>query len=274
MAQPKDPLSLRLGYWVAVHRDQLRTWWAISIITIDVLLLVYFVVAFTRYSFTTVRTVALVGELTTPLVSPSLRTALAPRDLAVGTAVALEQGSGRYDLAVPVTNPNQPWLAAEVRYRFSYGQSTREEKTVVWPGSESYLVQRNVALPAPPAGTTPRVEVSGVHWQRLDTPQRFAEVTFPVSDVTLRPVATVAGRPATRLTAIVRNNSVYSFRSVRLTVVLRQGSAIVAVGEALLESFVSLEERPLEVTWLASLPLNAEAAFYPVLNLLDQSVYR
>ncbi|MBI4089940.1 MAG: hypothetical protein HY421_00890 [Candidatus Kerfeldbacteria bacterium] len=271
MAQVKDSLSLRFGYWVAVHRDQLRTWWAISIIAIDIVLLLYFVAAFTRFSFTTVRTVTYVGELAAPLVSPAVRSALSPRDLEIGRATALERGVGRYDLAAPVTNPNASWLAAEVRYRFSYGQATREEKTVVWPGSQSYLAQLNVALPPPPAGSAPQAEVVSVQWQRPDTPDRFSGVSFPVSNVVLRSVATVSGSPATRLTATVRNSSVYGFRLVRLTVILRQGSTTVAVGEAVFERLTSLEERPVEVTWLSSLPLNAEAAFYPTVNLLDQS---
>jgi hypothetical protein len=226
MAQPKDPLSLRFGYWVAVHRDQLRTWWAISIIAIDILLLISFVVAFTQYSFTTVRTAAQVGEMAVPLVAPPLRTALTPQGLEPGPATAIDRGGGRFDLAAPVTNPNPQWAATEVRYRFVYGVATREEKTVLWPGSESFLAQLNVALKVPPAGTIPQVEVTAVQWQRPDTPTRFSEVAFPLSQAVLRPVTTAAGSSATRLTATVANSSVYSFRSVRLTVVLRQGSVV------------------------------------------------
>lgn len=274
MAQPKDPLSLRFGYWVAVHRDQLRTWWAISIIAVDVLLLMYFVVTFTQYSFTTVRTVALVGEMAAPLVTPSLRATLSPRDLVAGTAVAIERGIGRYDLAAPVSNPNPQWAATEVRYRFTYGATTHEEKTVLWPGSESFLTQLNVGLKVPPAGTIPQVEVTAVQWQRPDTPTRFSEVAFPLSQPVLRPVTTVAGSAATRLTATVTNNSVYSFRSVRLTVVLRQGNTVVAAGEVSIEAFKSLEKRPLEVTWLATIPGNAAVSAYPAINLLDRTVYQ
>src|SRR5512142_2924629 len=46
MADQNGDISLKFGYWFAVHRDQLRTWWAISIIAVDVLLLAVFAVSF------------------------------------------------------------------------------------------------------------------------------------------------------------------------------------------------------------------------------------
>ncbi len=276
MPGQSDDLSLRIGYWLAVHRDQLRTWWAISIIIVDVALLIFFIIMFTQYSFTTMKTVHGISEMSASLVSPPLRRAIAPAEPELGTPVALGRGQGRYDIVVPVTNPNPLWAAVEVRYRISYGPAIREDKTSIWPGAEQYLLVFNMPVTGVALDVKPKVEITNVRWQRPTNLALFSnEVSFPTSEVSIKPVVGLTtGGSATRLTATIKNESVFSFRSVRFGVVLKSGGAIVAGGEATLEQFDSFADRSLEVTWLQSLPLNADATVFPVVNLLDPAVYQ
>ncbi|MFH0829015.1 MAG: hypothetical protein V1907_02455 [Candidatus Kerfeldbacteria bacterium] len=275
MAEQKDDISLRLGYWLAVHRDQLRTWWAIAILVCDALLLVYFFVVFATYSFGMTKTVQGIGAMAQPLVSPALKKIIAPVNLVTGTAVVLNRGNGRYDFVAPVTNSNEHWAAVQVRYHFTYGETTRDDITTLWPGSESFLTQANVALKVPETGATPSVTIIDVQWQRPDDLQRYtSDVSFPVSNVSIRPITGLASDvTATRLTATVQNKSVYSFRSVRFGVILKAEGAVVAVSDVIVERFKPLEERTIEVSWLSTLPTSSEATIFPILDLTDKDSY-
>ncbi len=277
MAEEKDAFSLKFGYWFAVHRDQLRTWWAMSILVADVLLLIVFVVMFTTYSFSTMRTVSGISRMAEPLVSPQLQNALAPKDLVTEDAVALDRGNGRYDFIVPVTNPNPLWAAVEVTFHFTYGSETsRDERSTLWPAAESYLTQMNVAMAAPSAATVPQVVIVDVAWAHPSDLSMFTGgVVFPLSDVSIRPVTGLAaGVVGTRFTASVTNRSVYAFTSVRFVIVMKRGGTIAAIGDVLVERFKALETRTIEASWLQSLPSNAEVTVTPVLDLLDAASFQ
>lgn len=276
MVQQTDDAFLRIGYWFAVHRDQLRTWWAMSIIVVDFLLIAFFVVTFTGYSLSTVRTVQGVGEMAQTLVPSSLRAVLEPLPLIAGEAVALPAGGGHDDFVAPVENPNASWVAVEVRYSFTLGSTTtREERTVLWPKASAYLTQLNVLVPETSAVGTTKVTLASVQWERVPEPGLFShDVKFPVGAKALKNVTGLTtGGTATRFSAVVKNESVYSFRSVRFGIILRGGGRILAAGEATVERFSTFTERPIEATWLQSLPLNAEVDVYPVVNLLDDRSY-
>lgn len=277
MAEEKDDISLKFGYWIAIHRDQLRTWWAMSILVVDVLLLVAFAITFTSYSFSTVRTVHGISEMAQPLVSTQLQNALAPKKLITEDATVLDRGNGRYDFVAAVTNPNPLWAAVQVTFHFTYGSETsRDEKTTLWPGMSAYLMQMNVAMTPPASGTAAKVDIVDVRWMHPDNPALFtSDVAFPASDVTITPVTGLAsGVVGTRLSAVVTNQSVYSFRSVRFGIILKSGGTIIAAGDVLAEHLLPLEKRTIEASWLLTLPTNAEATVFPILNLLDTGSYQ
>lgn len=270
----KDPLSLRLGYWVAVHGAQLRTWWAISIIVADIALIGVFAVTFARYSFSTLRTVRDVAAMSETLVGPALRQHLAPTDIVTGDAVALPRGEGRYDLVVPVSNPNTEWAAVQVRYNFTFGTDTKEEAISLWPGQEAYLTQLNVAGPTESAAAAVTVNITDIKWQRPASRKIYDDVKFPLTEEKIAPVTGLtSGGSATRYSAKVKNNSVYGFKKVRFGIVLKNGSAIVAANEAVIANFPSFDERVLETTWLRGLPLSAEAVVFPIVDLLDPAAF-
>lgn len=276
MAEPSDDVRLRIGYWFAVHRDQLRTWWAISIIVLDLALISFFVVSFAGYSLTTVKAVQGIRDMATPLVGSELRAMLEPKALEVGQTVAWPAGNGRYDFAVPVNNLNAAWAATEVRYRFLYGSTTtREEHTTLWPQANAFMIQLNAPATVSSTAEQAKIEITSVSWQRPDSLALFnTDVGFPVSQTGLRAVSGLnIGGTATRFSATVKNSSVHGFRTVRFGVILKDGGVIVAAGEALVERFASFTERPIEVTWLRSLPLSAQATVYPIVNLLDSDSY-
>lgn len=270
MAQQTDDFSLRLGYWTAQHRDQLRTWWAITIMLVDVSLLVYFVFTFATYSFSTVKTVRQVRTMASSFITPASRAVIAPLPLKIDEATVINRGSGRYDLIAPVTNPNRHLTAVDVSFSFKYGEKTRVEHTTIWPGADSFLYQTNVPISALPVGGVPTVEILDVRWQRPDNFKLYTgEVQFPVSNAQVRPVTGLTNASGTRFTATVKNQSVFTFKSLRLGVVLNVGGKPVAVGEVTVEKFKFQEERPIEASWLREIPTTTDVTVFPILNLMD-----
>jgi hypothetical protein len=232
---------------------------------------------FTTYSFSTTRTVRDVSAMAEPLVSPQLQAAVAPKNLVVEDATALDRGNGRYDFIAPVVNPNPLWAAVQVTFHFTYGNETsRDERSTIWPGASSYLTQMNMAMGAQQAGTTPEAVIVDVRWAHpLDLSMFTGGVAFPVSNISIKPVAGLAaGVTGTRLSATVTNKSVYAFKSVRFVIVLKTGGTIVAIGDVLVERLAALEARPIEASWLQSVPSNAEVEAFPVLNLLDPASFQ
>ncbi len=275
--RPQDDIGLRIGYWFAVHGAQLRTWWGVSILVIDVLLVGYFLYAFTSYSFSTQAIVRSVAATAEPLVGSQLRSMVEPKTLELGSAVALPRGKSTFDFAVPVTNPNEAYAATDVRYRFQLGTATtREERATLWPGQVASLMLLSVVVPNAPADAKASVEILGVTWQRpIDRKIYTSEVRFPVTDAFLVPLTGLpSGAVGTRMTARVRNDSVRSFREVRFGVVVSSGSRVVAVNEVTVERFVSLHERTIETSWLQAIPPGSSVVVFPQVNLLDSSIYR
>lgn len=274
MARQQDDISLRLGYWFAVHRDQLRTWWSVSILSFDLLVLGFFVMNFTSYSLATVKTVSSVYEMSAPLVGPELRRYLTPQPLQIGEAVAVALGGDRFDLIAPIRNLNSSLAAVKISYHFSDGVETSDEITLLMPAAAGFLTQFNVTLSPGASRDAVRAVVTNIEWLRPPNTQMLEDVQFKVNDAALRSVTGLTGgRTATRMSATVKNASVYSFKRVRFVVVLRHQARIIEAGDAIVENFRTFEDRQIEVNWLQSLPLSAEVIVVPEVNIFDRSSF-
>ncbi len=271
MPEKKDDFSLKFGYWLAIHRDQLRTWWVSLILAAAAALIAYFFIVFVTFSFSSSKIVHGIRTMAQPLVTLSLRKTLSPTPLVTGQVTAIPRGSGRYDLVAKVSNANKHWAAVSVTFRFTSGSSsTKNERTTLWPAFDGYLVQTNVALNVPPSGSSYSVEVIDVDWRRPRDLGLYDGISFPVSDVSIRPITGLASAAAaTRLSATVENKSVYSFRSVRFNIVASIGGTVAAVNDVIVDSFKPLEKRPVEVTWLMTVPASSDVTFVPALDLQD-----
>lgn len=268
MPQRSDDLWLRIGYWLAVHRDQLRTWWGITIIVADLAFLGAFVFLFARYSLSTGATIRGVARMADPLVTPSLRSQIAPQPLELGSAIVLPQPLKRFDLAATVKNPNPTWFAVEVRYRFHLGSlATREERMTVWPGGEAFLIQRNVVAEGFDPASPVTVELLDVRWER---PQdlALAEVRLTLESPTLVPTTGLSTGAGTRLNATLRNGSVDAFRDVQVGVIVRSSGVVTAVGVVQADALGALGQVPIELIWGRVLSPASTVTVFPLFNPL------
>lgn len=272
MAQRSDDLVLRISYWLAVHRDQLRTWWAISILSVDVILLIVFVVSFAAYSFGTPSTVRSVAAMSATLVPPQVRLRISPAPLEVGSPVAIAVGTDKYDLAAPVKNPNEHFLAREVRFRFRLGDEVREGTTTVWPGQQSYFLVAN-AVVRQAVNRKPEFEVLDVVWQRPEDRTIFSALPFTDREFSLNPVAGLPGGLGTKFSVQLKNSSVYNLRQATFLVAVERQGVPVAVGNVQLESFLSFQERLVEYTWQLPVPVDGTSRIIPTFNPLVPNAF-
>lgn len=275
MPEKKDDFSLKFGYWLAIHRDQLRTWWVSMILAVAALCLAYFFVVFVSFSFSSSRIVHGIRLMAQPLVAPLLRQTLSPKPLVAEQVTAIARDGGRYDLVAKVSNANKTWAAVSVTFHFTNGTTeTKNERTTIWPSSDGYLLQTNVGLSAPPQGSSYSVAITDVAWRRPKDLALYNGISFPVSDVSIVPITGLAsGAAATRLSATVENKSVYSFRSIRFIIVVKIGDSIAAVNDVIVEKMKPLEKRPVEVTWLTTVQASSDVIFVPVLDLQNQESF-
>lgn len=272
-------LNLRLSAWLVNHRDQLRKWWLISLVVLDLLLLAFsvvggFVIGADGRSIDhqlTVRAAA-------PLLSAPVRVALA-EPLNLGTARAVPVDLRRVDLVAEVTNPNPQYAVASLQYRFRYGTellATRE--TFLLPGSRRFVFEPNVPRPKGTGAAEPSVslEVLEVRWRRPRDLDLTRQIDFQTKSVSFDATATTSGqppRPAPRLTAMLQNNSIHSFRRVEVSIGLFRDGQPVAVESVPISDWKTFTERTIDVQWLTTLPADAQVVIVSQVNLLDSASF-
>ncbi len=269
-------LNLRLSFWFLNHKDQLRKWWVIILIVLDVLFVLWWAVVAMVH-----RTDAglLRREATTrtgaPLFSASARAELA-LPLETTSARALPVDAGRVTLAASVDNTNEEFGVVKLSYRFVYGETQLPvRETFLLPKSQRFLEEPN--LPRAKGATTPSLELIATQWQRVADPGLLTGLTFVTKDLKFDAQATtttVPPKPAPRLTATLVNNSVYSFRTADISVgVLDAGGQLVQAGTATLKNWQSFSEQPVSVQWISPLSPNVKIVIVPQVNIFDEAIF-
>lgn len=264
-------LNLRLSYWFLNHRDQLKKWWVMLLIVIDVFLIVFWVIGGVLAS-SEGRTAnrLLVSRALTALLQAPARSELA-QPLVVGAGQALATEKDRVTLVAELKNPNAQYAVEEVRYQFRYGgEATPVRSTFLLPDSRRYVFESSVRVAA---GATPALEIVSVAWRRPPDPQLTKQLSFEVSDVQLDLSAhttTLPPRPAPHVFAKMRNSSVYTFRRAEVSVALVAAEQPVAAGLVSLRDWQTFSDQTFDFQWLGAVPSNAQAVIVPQVNLLDE----
>lgn len=266
-------LNLRLSYWFLSHKDQLKKWWVLSLIAVDVFLLGFvfaaaYVVAKDRSALDQARTL----RTGTPLFTSAARGALA-QELVRGVPVALLTDATHVDLAVELTNPNETYGVEEVSYRFSYGGKQLPVRTTfLLPNSPRFLAELGVAKAA--EGEAPTLEIVSVRWRRPEDLAALRRVKFRVSNLKYDASVLTASqppKPAPRLRATILNDSAYAYRTVDISIGLIQAGQLVAVNSVRLNDWGAFAEKPIDLQWLAALPAQPDVVIVPQINYFDES---
>jgi len=250
--QPHGDLQLAIGYWIVSHKDQLRTWWAVSLLAIiggSFLWAIAFFSIFFIQQTTLDRSLANTGAA---LTDYSRSTANAPRGLEVGEVTIIRRDASHVDAVALIKNPNTIWGVESMTISWRVPGLTLAPETVfVNPGASRPVMALNLALDqASAAGTT--VGIGDIVWARASAAP-LPDPVFATSGLALstRSIQTPDGETFT--TVNVRGNmvnqSVYNFFRVIVPIIVRAGPTIVAVDQVTQTNWPTLSAKSIDLTW-------------------------
>lgn len=252
MAKPRGDLQLAIGYWIVSHKDQLRTWWAVSLLAViggSLLWAIAFFSVFFIQQASLEKNIAASGA---KLSAYQQSAALAPTDIEVSAVTVLRRDATHVDVVVMASNPNTTWglKSAEVEWRV--GRLTLPIQTVFLnPSSTRPIMALNVEVDD--ASTVQATaEMRSEIWARASAAP-LPDPQFTTSGLALSP-RTVQGPDGNSFSTVnvrgdVVNQSVYNFFRVLVPLVVKSGEAIVAVDQVTQTNWPTLSAKSFNTTW-------------------------
>lgn len=252
VAKPRGDLQLAIGYWIVSHKDQLRTWWAVSLLSV---IAGSFLWAIGFYSVFFIQQVAIeknIAASATSLAAYGQSSATSPRDLAVSDVTVIRRTTTHVDLVVMVTNDNADWGAQSAVATWQVAGATIAPETFfINPKSERPLMVLNVAV-SDPSAVDASVSISQIVWGRASAAP-LPDPNFSTAGLALsaRTVQTPDGDTITTVNVRgdILNQSVYNFFRVTVPLIVRAGERIVAVDQITQTAWPTLMAKSINVTW-------------------------
>jgi hypothetical protein len=277
--QPPSPstftardIALRFHSWFLAHRVQLKKWWVILILAVDIVLILTILVSLFSYFAQNGRYERLMLGMAKGIEpAPILREQKA-QALVIQPGVVLAHDEVQ-DIVALVANTNADWLN-RLQYHFEVdGQSTDSTSAVLLPNQTRYLASLNQSLEVNSATATLVIEKN--KWSRLVDRTRFTETSFLAENIVFEPAAVApnTGRTFARVSADVVNNSLYGYWAVDVPVIVLDQGAPVAVQFLTLRAFRPGERRTISAQWFDRLPSQATASIQPTVDILDEENY-
>ncbi len=282
--QPKlttRDLILRLHSWFLSHRFQLKKWWVILILSVDILLIVYISTSFLVLATQSSRLNRGLINTALSLSPPAVLVTETPSELSVNSAVALVQSANQTDFIARVDNANSNW-AAEFAYHFELNSGQLNSD---WSGTKSgtglILPEQSVFLSSvgEPVSVSSAAQAKLVidqrTWRRVSDRSRLDNIRFNVTDIVYEPNVSVpnSSTRVSRVTAQITNRSLYGFWTVDVPVVLLIGDKPAAIKHLTLRSFRPSETRTVEAQWFGNLPTQASVDIRPAVDIFDEQNY-
>ncbi len=245
--QPSEK-TLRRGYWIATHQEELRRDVVIGVGSVVGLIVAIALLMLGRYLIQIPMTNRVDAALVSPIISlPATRI---PQGIVVSESTAVAQGNNTIGVLVYLKNPNAAWNATSIEYEVFAGASAVPMSIeTLAPNQEKVLLATDV----PFSGTSlpaVRVTVKKVVWKKtIDIAQRPTQNwTFVKPD--LRAIAGTSSSSdlpyQSELAVTVRNGSVYGYKNVSVVAIIPGSDGKPkAAARILLDRITSLESRDL-----------------------------
>lgn len=230
-------LSLRLNAWVLTNRQELRKWWVICILGVNVFLFSAVLTQGLLFLFKFKDSSAITQTITASVAAVGQQTqAVAPKNLVAGAPVSVLHGAGRFDFVQRLENPNVNWFAvAEVS--FQGGAKTLPPVSVrLAPKTTLYAIALDVEPKSATGVPQPTATLTSVRWTR-QVVDPFANIKLRVENLQQAQVELTTGdqakRTVTQVTGSVVNPSLYAIRGLRIGILLLREQSVVGVRTAI-----------------------------------------
>jgi hypothetical protein len=203
-----------------------------------------------------------------------------PRSIQTRSVTVFEGTDGRYDMIVPIENPNEEWYA-EFTYRFNFGgEQTPLRSGYSLPGVPAFLGEYGYK-PEKAGGRTAALTVDSIHWKRV-TPEVVGasyedwlkeRSSFVVENLTYRSDVKVGNKNVGRSSFVFKNPTAYGYWSIGLHILLFRGESPVAATYVTLREVRPGETRDVDVDWFDNVASVTETQITPDINYFDDSAY-
>lgn len=268
MADQLSDLGLKLNYWFLTNRQQLRKWWVIVLMALDVFLLALLLTQALLLVFRfrdSSNVVATVASSTAAVGQASAKVAPAP--IVIGPVATTPHGQSRYDFSARLENVNTTWSAV-VTAQFTGGaKPLTPVRVILPPKSVRYAMALNVEGPSSSATAQGAMQITDVTWTRLTPAEAAEDIDVQVTNIATGLQTLVTGenqqRTVTQVTGTVVNRSFVALDGLRIAVVLTRSGATVGVGSTILSTLAAEQSLPFSVEWDTVIANIEKADVYP-----------
>lgn len=260
---------LKINYWSITHLKELKKWWVIVFLAVDIFIAVFALTNTIIYLLTMERDTGLVRDMASNVVDYSgYHQRISPQDIEVQNAVALSQGSKKYDLLAMINNPNANWAVTSLSFVFtSSAGETKESSSFLMPNESKYLTFLGQTYEKPPSDL--KLEIRNIKWQRIKDMASFPVLDFKIENLQIIPLSTSTGENVLKVTADVANASIYGFWQAKFAVILKSGDQVVGINYVTLNEFKAFEKKIL-ISQRSNVQSVTSAEIKPEINLTDQ----
>jgi len=264
-----NTLWLKINYFGISHRSDIKKWWVMILLAVDVFIIIFIVTNLIVYLLNLTRGQQLIISIaSSPLDYRTARTQRTPQPLITTSTAALAAGDGTYDVVAKVQNTNRSWAAERVSYVFSIGgQETESATDFIMPGAEKYLTALGARSTTAAASSAVSLTIQDVQWKRVDSAEKLPPVDFAIDEITYSPLVSPDGSSAYRVTAEVTNRGYDSFWQTRFIVLL--GDRLVGINYVYFDQFKTRETMFLSAQWESVSGTVSNVAIVPDINVLN-----
>jgi hypothetical protein len=267
MADNVSDLGLKLNYWLLTNRQQLKKWWVILLLAVDIFILTICLTQGILLIFRFRDTGNSLNNIvqTTNTVGKT-QALLTPKSLVQSSAVSTPSGLGRFDFSLRLENPNDFWIAtATVQFQGGKNELTPVQ-VILPPKSVRYAMALDVQPASENEAPIVNYSLTEITWEKL-TAKEVAQNNIDISVKNLVQTQTnlVSGGGAqtkvTQVTGEVVNKSFYTITGLRIAIILTNGTETIGVRSAIISKIKPETTSTFSVEWntVLSTALKVEA---------------
>lgn len=267
--------ELERSYWFVTHYHTLRLVLIGALSVISALLFGSVVVGvLSIYLFSSETTAAFANQITEQKATLPIQ--LQP--IAVLRSGSVESGEAIRDAFIVVANRNDEWYArAELVIKGSSGEELTRKKIMLLPGQERSFVSLGLPESSSRSITAVFENIRYAHMSERDHELERDKKNIVVSDVRFIPASesgTTRLIPITKLRFSVINQTTSSFWEVRIPIIMKSGSRIQALHEAVFSQLKAGQQKEVEVSWYAAINEGDSFDIQPFIDILDTASYQ
>lgn len=261
---------IKLNYWFLGNRRDLKRWWVILLLALDIFLVVFVATNGVVTAITYKQVGSWIEDIqNSRVIAQDSYARITPQPLTnTGVETYVDENGNTLAVAV-VTNPNQLWAAQEVRYLFvgPTGETAERSLVLVPQGSSVFMANSDV-------GPNPELKIVSINWKRVPAeklPNVSLSFTQGVHNTVLIP-NTSGTKAISQITTTLSNASLFSIREVKGVVLVRHGSTLVSAKQFFVDAVSSREERDITIQFSEALPQFDSIIFFSEIDIFDPNM--